>query len=181
MTSMLLAGVGWAIWAWLPPALRKRVVTGLRRSRGRPALRACEASDLIDLLALSARRGASLGESLGRCVRFSPPERSELLRPVERALALGTSATDAVRLAAIDPATPLGLALDALADAAASGRPLAAELDRIGADLRRLDSQELTARARRLSVWLSGPLVMCHLPAFALIAVVPSLLAVFGP
>ncbi len=165
MSVLLWASVAWCAWAWLGPRRQRSVPTAPNRT-----------ADIVDLLALSARRGASFHESLDRCVRYVPPTDSQILSPLVAALGRGLCVRGAVDLLALDAADPLAVALEALADAADRGGSLVAELDRVGADVRRLESLDVAARARRMSVWLTAPLVLCHLPAFLLVAVVPALL-----
>ncbi|MCP3936263.1 MAG: hypothetical protein GY708_12930 [Actinomycetia bacterium] len=165
MSVLLWASVCWCVWAWLAPPRQRFRRTAPQRT-----------ADIVDLLALSARRGASFHESLDRCVRYVTTTDSQILAPLVSALDLGVSVRGAVDLATLDPSDPLAVALEALADAADRGGSLVDELDRVGADVRRLESLDVATRARRMSVWLTAPLVLCHLPAFLLVAVAPALL-----
>ncbi len=72
------------------------------------------------------------------------------------------------------PAQPLA---SALAGAERYGLPLAPVLDRLAADAHADRRRQLEALSRQLPVRLSLPLVLCTLPAFVLMAVVPLLLA----
>jgi tight adherence protein C len=75
----------------------------------------------------------------------------------------------------------LGHRADALADVFAAadrdGLPLAPVLERLAGDARQMRRRQIDERARRLPVQLSVPLVLCTLPSFALLTVVPLLLA----
>jgi tight adherence protein C len=66
---------------------------------------------------------------------------------------------------------------DSLAAADRDGLPLAPVLDRLAADARHQRRRRTEAAARQLPVRLSLPLVLCTLPSFVLLAVVPLLLA----
>jgi pilus assembly protein TadC len=75
----------------------------------------------------------------------------------------------------------LGHRVDALADGFAAadrdGLPLAPVLERLAGEARQMRRRQIDERARRLPVQLSVPLVLCTLPSFALLTVVPLLLA----
>ena len=73
-----------------------------------------------------------------------------------------------------DPALPLAAALRG---AARHGAPLTDALERVAVDARVLRRRRAEEDARRLPVQLLFPLVLCVLPAFGLLAVVPLLLA----
>lgn len=182
MKWLMWTMVGWSAWAWVGADLLARLES-FRPSRfaeRSSAMVGAGATEVIELLSLSVRRGVSFHAALERCYRFARPETASQLRPCLDALDLGVATAEAVRQAEADPTTPLGVALDALAESVRSGQPLLGELDRVGSDLRRLDSHELAARARRLSVWLTAPLVFFHLPAFFLVAIAPTLVVVLG-
>ncbi len=65
---------------------------------------------------------------------------------------------------------------DSLAMADRYGLPLAPVLDRLADDARSQRRRAAEAAARELPVRLAGPLVVCTLPSFVLIAIVPLLL-----
>jgi pilus assembly protein TadC len=75
----------------------------------------------------------------------------------------------------------LGPPAHALADGFAAadrdGLPLAPVLERLAADARQMRRRRFDERARQLPVRLAVPLVLCTLPSFALLTVVPLLLA----
>jgi tight adherence protein C len=62
---------------------------------------------------------------------------------------------------------------DALAAADRSGLPLGPVLERLAAEARASRRRQLEADARRLPVRLGVPLVVCTLPSFVLLTVVP--------
>jgi len=132
-------------------------------------------SDTLDILALGVRRGLGLRDVVALGARHSISSGSALAEIVAL-LDRGVEAQDAVRQSAIAPQTSLGIVLVALASAVSSGVRLDAELDRVRADVQLLDTNATAAAARRMSVWQSGPLVLCHLPAFVLVGVAPTVL-----
>ena len=70
-----------------------------------------------------------------------------------------------------------GPVADQLASAEREGTPLALVLTRLGDEARRHRRLRAEADARRLPVRLAVPLVVCILPAFALVAIAPAVLA----
>jgi pilus assembly protein TadC len=72
---------------------------------------------------------------------------------------------------------PLGAAL---ARADASGAPVAEAVRVLADELRRADRTERLERARRVGVRTAAPLGLCFLPAFLLVAVVPTVIGLIG-
>ena len=66
---------------------------------------------------------------------------------------------------------------DSLAAADRDGLPLAPVLERLALEARQMRRRQIDERTRRLPVRLAVPLVLCTLPSFALLTVVPLLLA----
>jgi hypothetical protein len=66
---------------------------------------------------------------------------------------------------------------DTLAAADRYGLPLAPVLERLAGEARLHRRRQAEALARQLPVRLAGPLVLCTLPAFVLLSIVPLLLA----
>nr|WP_283251117.1 type II secretion system F family protein [Rhabdothermincola salaria] len=98
------------------------------------------------------------------------PALDEVCRRVTLGIRLGDALDELADLG--DEARPL---VAALAGAARYGSPLGAALDRVAVDARLLRRRRAEERARKLPVQLLFPLVMCVLPAFGLLAVVPLL------
>ena len=111
--------------------------------------------------AVSARSGGLSGAALARVpVRTSRGER------------LADALDDWAECG--EPIRPLAAALAA---AERYGDPLGPVLDRVTAEARLVRRRRAEESARRLPVQLLFPLVLCVLPAFVLLAVVPLLLA----
>ena len=136
--------------------------------------------DAIDLVVLAVRSGLLPAAAL---------------RVVHPHFHLALRAASAEVLAAVDrgerfaDALPvlvqrLGPALHPLVDgfvaADRDGLPLAPVLERLAADARAHRRRQVDTMARQLPVRLAVPLVVCTLPAFVLLAVVPLLLAAFA-
>jgi tight adherence protein C len=70
--------------------------------------------------------------------------------------------------------------VDSLAAAERYGLPLAPVLDRLADEARSARRRQAEAAARQLPVRLAAPLVLCTLPSFVLLAIVPLLLGTFN-
>jgi tight adherence protein C len=162
--ACLWAAVAWRVWSW-------------RAARRRDeALVIDLLPDLIDLFRLAVGAGCTAAEAVAAVQRRAPPRARTALREVMQAFERGASLADAlVELPGQlgDPARPLAAGL---ARALRDGTPLLGALDRLGADSRRARRRQADLRARRLPVALLFPLVLCTLPAFALLTIAPLLL-----
>lgn len=100
---------------------------------------------------------------------------------VSRRLELGADLSEVIL--ALDPDTTspsMSRVLDVLRRAEIDGVALAMHLEMVLRDLRRERALALDTSAQRLTVSLLFPLVVCILPAFVLLAVVPLLLSAFS-
>jgi Flp pilus assembly protein TadB len=165
-----VAGVvaGAATWAWC----RARARSSERRQDDR---RIDEVPDLVELFRLAT--GAGLNVHLAVAVvaaRFEGLVGDDLRRVPAR-VARGERLADALDGLAEsgDAVRPLAAALAA---AERYGDPLGPVLDRLSAEARMVRRRRAEETARRLPVQLLFPLVLCVLPAFVLLAVVPLLL-----
>jgi tight adherence protein C len=146
--------------------------------RGRPRRREAEIRavlpDVIDLFRLAVGAGLSVHEAIGVVAPRALEPVGAALGEVRRRVGLGVRLGDA--LVALDDlgdaARPLQSALTATAR---YGVPLGAALDRVAVDARMLRRRRAEEQARKLPVKLLFPLVLCVLPAFGLLAVVPLL------
>ncbi len=133
--------------------------------------------DAVDLLLLATTAGQSLPIAHPLvAARLAEPVAGALLAAAVEA-AQGRARADALA----DALAPLGSRARALAAALGDhlryGVPLAPTLERMSAELR-LDRRRLAEQhARRVPVRLLGPLVLCILPAVALLTVIPLLAA----
>jgi tight adherence protein C len=153
------------------PAVRRRAT---RRARER-AVRAA-VPDTVDLFRLAVGAGLSVHQAVEAVAARAPEPVDVALDEVVRRVALGERLGDAFDALWVlgDPALPLAAALRG---AARHGAPLADALERVAVDARVLRRRRAEEDARRLPVQMLFPLVMCVLPAFGLLAVVPLLLA----
>ena len=155
------------------------------RQRGRAGeLARCSAierslPDVVDLLRLGVHAGLTPHQLLPTVLPVLPavvaPAFEEVLRRVELGVRLG-DALDALD-ALGDSAHPL---VAAIRSTAFDGTALLPALDRVAIDTRLLRRRRAELDARRLPVQLLFPLVLCVLPAFVLLAVVPLVAASIG-
>ena len=133
--------------------------------------------DAIDLVVLAVRSGHLPAAAL-RAVhgRFAPDLRDAVAAVLHR-VDQGCRFADALP----ELSARLGPAVEPLVDGFAAadrdGLPLGPVLERLASEARAQRRRRLDTLARQLPVRLSLPLVLCTLPSFVLLAVVPLLLA----
>jgi tight adherence protein C len=168
--------------SWVAPLLRSRPVAIWRDRREEKDRRAAvnEAlPDTVDLLHLAACAGLTARLAVEVVSDLSEGPLAEVLDQVRMRVVLGEPLADALEalLALGDPVRPLH---QALLSAARDGTPLVAPLERVGDEARSVRRRRAEERARRLPVQLLFPLVLCILPAFGLLTVVPLLAGALG-
>jgi tight adherence protein C len=132
--------------------------------------------DALDLLVLSIRAGYLPAQAIVEITPFLPPRLRGAFAAVDREMQQGTRFADALQQlnAQLGPiAQPL---VDSLSSADRYGLPLAPVLERLAFEARQQRRREADATARELPVRLAMPLVLCTLPSFVLLAIVPLLL-----
>jgi tight adherence protein C len=156
---------------WIVPTLRRRRRRLAHDREVRGAL-----PDTVDLFRLAVGAGMSAHQAVDGVARHAPAPVDLALAEVQRRVELGERLGDAIEAldALGDPVLPL---VAALRGAARHGAPLGDALERVAADARVVRRRRAEEDARRLPVQLLFPLVLCVLPAFGLLAVVPLLLA----
>lgn len=147
-----------------------------RRAQRATAARTAAVPEAIELLVVTVHAGLTPQQALRRLAACGPPPATDAFAAVVHGLDRGLRLADAVtRLGdSLGPAAhPL---VDALASADRLGTPLAAVLERLSDEAAAARRRHAEADARRLPVRLSGPLVVCTLPAFVLLTIAPTLL-----
>ena len=182
---IVLAGLTAAILIMLAPvaALAMLVGAGLvrRTSAARRTARAtrqitADFPDALDLLVLSIRAGYLPAHAVAEIGRFVPVSLCAAFTAVDLEMQHGKRFADALNelQTQLGPiAQPL---VDSLSSAERYGLPLAPVLERLAFEARQQRRRESDAAARELPVRLAMPLVLCTLPSFVLLAIVPLLL-----
>jgi len=149
-----------------------------RRAIARNAQRALP--DAIDLFVLAVRAG----HLPSAAVDVVLPHLAATLQPafaeVSDAVRNGSRFSDALAFLPLRLGPQAAPLADSLIAADRYGLPLAPVLDRLADEARQHRRRLADASARQLPVRLSLPLVLCTLPSFVLLAVVPLLLAAFS-
>jgi len=162
---------------WLGPV--GRVVGGLMERRAvarRDAETTRELPVVVDLLAVGVGAGCTPYLSVEVAAQWAPPPLAGQLDAVRRDCALGVGFSDALERIAASHA-PLRPLVDALLASERYGAPVGDALARLAVEERASLRRRAEARARTVPVRLLFPLVFLVLPAFALLSVIPVLLA----
>ena len=168
-----------AIAAFPPVRTIGRVVRAPYRSRRRRHVddeMARQVAVVVDLVGVGVAAGHTPYLAIELGARWSPPLVARDLDAVVGACAMGQSFDEALgELGRRSPAAR-GLA-ETLRTSARLGSPAAPALARLAIELRADLRRRAEARARTVPVRLCFPLVGCILPAFALLTVVPAVVA----
>lgn len=151
--------------------------TWSRRRSARRRQRAIDRAlpEAIELLVLVVRAGRMPPAAVAEVAPRLPPPLAAAFRAVADRVRAGQRFADAID-ALPHHAGPLARPVaDALAAADRYGLPLAPMLESLVDEARRQRRRNAEAEARQLPVRLSLPLVLCTLPAFVLVAIVPLL------
>ena len=159
-------------------AVRTRPPRGFPWRRNARAIRRVSANfpDALDLLVLSIRAGYLPAQAVVEITPFLPRPLEPAFAAVAKAINDGERFADALAhlVAHLGPiALPL---VDSLSAADRYGLPLAPVLERLAFEARQQRRRDADAAARELPVRLAMPLVLCTLPSFVLLAIVPLLL-----
>lgn len=155
----------------------------VRRARsvltGRLAIIERSLPEMIDILRLGVHSGLSVHLLIPTVLDALPAAVRPAFVEVQRRVARGARLGDALEALTVlgDAAHPV---LAALRAAAFEGTSLSTSLDRSATEARALRRRRAEQEARRLPVLLLFPLVLCVLPAFVLLAVVPLLVTSLG-
>jgi tight adherence protein C len=136
--------------------------------------------DAIDLVVLAVRSGLLPVAALRVVHSHFPPTLREATAEVLAAVDAGQRFADALPVLVQRLGPALHPLVDGFVAADRDGLPLAPVLERLAADARAHRRRQVDALARQLPVRLAVPLVVCTLPAFVLLAIVPLLLAAFA-
>lgn len=166
LVPVLLPAVVFGAWAW--PRLQAR-----RQERRRLVRIEAGLPEAVDLLVLAVGAGATVSHAVAAAGRRGTgPLAAELRRITEEVHRGGrvADALDELPARAGEVVRPLAAAL---ASCERYGAPLGPALERLGDDVRRQRQRRAEEAARKVPVLLLFPLVLCILPAFALLTVAP--------
>ncbi|MBL8775999.1 MAG: type II secretion system F family protein [Acidimicrobiales bacterium] len=169
LVSPLLAALV-VLWWWATPMVARR-----RASRRLDAALLAELPEVVDLFVLAVGSGLTVALAVPAVARHHRGLLGEALVDVARQARLGRRLGDALA----DLPDVLGERVRPLATVLVSseryGVALLPALERLAAEARLERRRAAEATARRVPVKLLFPLVLCTLPAFALLTVVPLL------
>lgn len=155
----------------MSPSVRQR-----RHARRQRELVSRALPNLIDLVILGIRSGLSPTQALTVAAEHAPMPLGSAFDEVQHRLQRGQRVADALQALPELLGPAAASFADSLATADRYGLPLEPVLDRLAVDVRN-DRRRLAERhARTLPVRLSFPLVVCTLPSFVLLAIVPAVL-----
>jgi tight adherence protein C len=178
--AALLVG-GWWLVALLAAA-RPLVRALVRRRTRRLAAGAADAAlpGAIEVLVLTIRAGHVPAAAVTTAAAVSSGPSRDAFEAVAFRMRRGEPLATALG-ALVDHLGPAaGPVVDVVASAQRAGTPLGPTLESLAREAREVRRRQAAAAARVLPVRLSFPLVVCTLPAFALLTVGPVLLATWS-
>lgn len=139
-----------------------------------------ELPEVIDLLSLGVGAGLTVTDAMASVARWANGPVGAAIGRAHRLVHQGTSTADALEMARGDCGPPAEGLFSALIAADRYGTPVADALARLGHEARLDRRRAAEERARKVPVQLLFPLVVCVLPAFGLLTVVPLLVNSLG-
>jgi tight adherence protein C len=170
----LLAPVA-VVAAWGGPVRR-----GRRRARERVDAVRRSLPEVVDLLTLAVGAGLTVPLAVAAVARRHDGPVGDQLGRVTEEVARGRRCADALDDAAVRLGPDARPVVSALISSERYGAPLAEALARLATDVRADRRRRAEEAARRVPVKLLFPLVLCVLPAFALLTVAPLLAGALG-
>lgn len=157
-----------------------RRVAARRASRRTVAHRDAAVPDLVDLFVIAA----AAGHTAHGCIHAVAPRAPEPVKPFMDRASRRIGGGDSIQTVLRDAGAELGPLAEplvgALAAGAATGAPMTVGLSQVAEAAREARRRRSEEQARRLPVTMIFPLVLCILPAFLLLAVVPLLVGSLG-
>lgn len=179
--------LAWARPRRLPrrlPAVEPSPITGRRVRLPRRDRSVVDVDKLLaeatDLLVVGVRAGLNVRLAVEAVAARLPGPFGDEMRRVVHELAGGARLGDALDRVPGRIGEQARTLTSTLAAADRYGSPLASALERLAAEQRTSWQRRAEAEARRLPVKLLFPLVLCVLPAFALLTVAPLLAGAIG-
>lgn len=147
-----------------------------RRERARRRAIGVALPDSIELVVLGVRSGHTPLTAVRSAAAHADPVLTPVFDEFDHRLRRGAALSDALEAFTDLAGPPARSFVDALSTADRYGLPLGPVLDRLVDDAREQRRRHAERAARRLPVTLAFPLVVCTLPSFVLLAVVPAVL-----
>jgi len=146
----------------------------------RQAMIQLDAADIIDQLTICVEAGLAFDAALARVATSSDGPLGEELRHTISDIQAGVPRSQALRALA-DRAQVIEIRqlVTALLQSQKHGVPIAETLRVQAAEMRLKRKQRTEERAAKLTVKMLFPIVVCFLPVFIIISVVPALIAIF--
>lgn len=149
---------------------------GRRRAAAVNAARTAAVPELVELVALALRSGASAPNAVELVASSEPGGAGEPFAAAHRRLASGLPAEEAFAALADLPGAAGSALAELLVAAGHQGAPVATAVSDLASRLRADRRRTLERRVQRLPVLLLAPLTLCVLPSFVLIVCVPLVL-----
>lgn len=172
VSPFLAVGVSGVLVVW------SRVTAQRRRGRGDELVLA-SMPETIDLFVLAAGAGHTVPRALQLVSVRADGRVGDELRDAARRVRHGERTADALDAVAASLGEPVRPLVGVLCTSERYGTPLVPALERLAAEARLGRRRRAEEAARRVPVKLLFPLVLCTLPAFALLTVVPLLVGAF--
>jgi tight adherence protein C len=157
----------------LPRARPVNVIRRRRRERARMLALTRDLPDAVDLLTLAASAGLTVALAVETVGERSDGPVAEAFRWAGGRERLGLPLADALEAVPAEFGEPLRPLVRPLIATQRYGLPLRPALDTLAGEVRMQRRHTAERAARKLPVKLLFPLVLCILPAFALLTVVP--------
>lgn len=161
-----LVGVVW----WVAPVVGRR-----REERRRDAALLAELPEVVDLFVLAIGAGLTVPLAVGAVARHQRGVIGTALAGATRRVGLGARLADALSVLPDELGERVRRLSSVLVASERYGVALLPALERLAVETRLERRRQAEATARRVPVKLLFPLVLCTLPAFALLTVVPLL------
>ena len=161
-----------AVCLWARPRLGGILET--RRRRRRIEL---DFPDVLDMFVLLVHAGVTPRQAIDELGRRGPTSCQRSFEHVRARADRGVSFADSLPILVDELGQHAVALVDLVGTADRYGLPMAAVLEQLAAEARATRRRIHEAAARSLPVKLSFPLVVCTLPSFVLLAIVPAVMA----
>jgi Flp pilus assembly protein TadB len=133
--------------------------------------------DAIEMLVLVVHAGLTPHQAITMLVERAPAPIRPAFAEVRHRTSRGDPLADALHALPDLLGPSAAVVADTLAMAERYGTPIAQALEQLSIDVRERRQRQAEAEARKLPIRMSFPLVVCTLPSFVLIAIIPAVLA----